>query len=439
MIEQLLNHIQRHNLCKTTDKILLAVSGGLDSMVMLHLFRQAGFQIGVAHCNFQLRGEDSDKDEQLVTLICGSETALHIKKFSTKDYAEERGLSTQMAARDLRYKFFYELCENFGYQYVATAHHLNDAIETVLLNLTKGSGIEGVTGIPAKNDQIIRPMLFATRDMMEEYARTNKLAWREDSSNALTDYQRNFIRHQIVPRLKEINPALEETFRNTLERLSGARQFTEIFISRFYTEAVQTENGMIRIDQKKLISVHEPAVLLWELIKPFGFNFVQCKEIVLDHQTGKYFLSPTHQLTIDRAHYNIQPKDQPPFIPVSVDKNNVTVKSNLGSLYIREVSKEEFQLERDAAIAQLDLSTIEYPLLWRNWKPGDFFIPLGMENHKKISDFLIDLRVSLSEKQNVTVLESGGTIVWVVGLRIHEHCKVTDQTQKVLTIKFQAE
>lgn len=439
MVEQLLNHIHSHNLCKTTDKILLAVSGGVDSMVMFHLFRQAGFAIGVAHCNFQLRGRDSDDDEQLVSSACGKQIPFYAKRFDTTKYAEERKISIQMAARELRYQFFRELIKDHQYQYVATAHHLNDSLETVLLNLTKGTGIEGVAGIPLKNNSIIRPMLFATRDMLHDYALANNIAWREDSSNLSADYQRNFIRQQIVPKLKEINPGLEETFRRTQERLAGTRDFTDFSITQFRKAAVVVDNGMMKINRVQLSNTKAAAVVLWELVKELNFNYDQCVEITQEHQSGKTFFSSTHDLVIDRQDYLIQKKRDSSFIPVTIEKEITSIQSISGKISLHKVARENFQLSHNSKIAQLDADKIAYPLTFRAWKAGDTFIPLGMSHHKKISDFLIDMKLSLPEKEKVTVLECNGTIVWVTGLRIHDHFKVTDRTKHILVVSLTEE
>jgi tRNA(Ile)-lysidine synthase len=437
VVEQLLNHIHRYSLCKTTDKILLAVSGGIDSMVMLHLFRQAGFQVGVAHCNFQLRGEESLADEALVNTICIEQgIPFHVSRFDTVNHATEKGISTQMAARELRYHYFHEVAEQWGYHFIATAHHINDSLETVLLHLTKGTGLEGVAGIPVKNGKVIRPMLFATQEMITDYARFHKLLWREDRSNASDDYQRNFIRHRVIDRLKEINPSLEQTFRNTQERLHGADQLVKFFIDRFREEAGIKSANEFKLEIKLLRGLPAPAVMLWELLKGNGFNYEQCQEIIGDHQSGKKFLSATHVLTVDRQYFFVQPKSVSPALCLTVDPSVSQVRSELGALYFDRARKENALLHKTSELAQLDFEKVKYPLYWRTWKQGDSFIPLGMSHPKKLSDFLIDIKMPLPEKQQVSVIESAGTIIWVVGLRIHDHFKVTEATREVLTVDF---
>ena len=437
MVEQLLNHIHRHELCKTTDKILLAVSGGIDSMVMLHLFRQAGFNVGVAHCNFQLRGDDSLADEALVAQVCAAlGVPFYHKRFDTGAYAVATRLSIQMAARQLRYDFFDSLLKNHGYAYLATAHHLNDVLETTLLNLVKGTGMEGLQGVPVKNGHIIRPLLFATKEMLTAYAVLHRLQWREDVSNASEDYQRNFIRHQVIPRLKELNPGLENTYRSTNERITASVQFARHYIDGVAAEAITTSGGSISIRKKELEGTASPSVMLWELIKDRGFNFAQCQEIVTDHQPGKKFFSATHELFTDRGAYILQEKNHTHVADVTVEAQASLVSNGRGELHFDVQTRAQFALSKDPLLAQLDLDKITYPLVWRCWRNGDSFIPLGMQHSKKLSDFLIDLKIPLAEKEKVTVLESAGVIVWVVGLRIHDHYKITPQTSQMLTVHF---
>ncbi|MBT1697989.1 tRNA lysidine(34) synthetase TilS [Fulvivirgaceae bacterium PWU4] len=437
MVEQLLNHIHRHELCKTTDKILLAVSGGIDSMVMLHLFRQAGFDVGVAHCNFQLRGDDSLADEALVAQECATlGVPFHHKRFDTGAYAVAAGLSIQMAARQLRYDFFDTLLHAHGYVYLATAHHLNDVLETTILNLVKGTGMDGLQGVPVKNGSIIRPLLFATKEMLVAYARLHRLQWREDVSNASEDYQRNFIRHQVIPRLKELNPGLEHTYRSTNERITASVQFARNYIDSVAAEAITTSDSSIIIRKKEIDSTASPAVMLWELIKDKGFNFAQCQEIVTDHQSGKKFFSSTHELFTDREAYILQEKSNTHVADVTIEAQAPLVSNGHGELHFDVQTRSQFTLSKDPLLAQLDLDKITYPLVWRCWQHGDSFVPLGMQHSKKLSDFFIDLKIPLPEKEKITVLESAGVIVWVVGLRIHDHYKITAGTSRILTVQL---
>lgn len=437
MVEQLLNHIYAHQLCKATDKILLGVSGGLDSVVMLHLFFQAGFSIGVAHCNFQLRGEEADGDEEFVRRLCSEfNIPFYCQRFETKTFAHEERLSVQMAARELRYRFFEQIREREGYDHIATAHHLDDSLETALLNLARGSGLEGMAGIPDVSGKVIRPMLFATRRMLSEYASQHHLQWREDVTNQAEDYSRNYLRHQVVPKLKKLNPNLEETYRHTRQRLSEARQLALYAIKYFKALYVKHDNNCMIIEREGLLRSGAGATLLWELIKKEGFNFSQCRDILQHHQPGKYFFSDTHYLVVDRGTYILYPKEDDAFFSREIARNETQVFHAGVFLSLEEVSREAFVLEKNAWVAQLDADLLRYPLIWRTWKTGDYFVPLGMKHTKKVSDFLIDLKVSLPEKKRVTVIESGGEIAWVAGYRISEKFKVTEQTKRVLRIRY---
>jgi len=440
VLEQLLNHIRRHTLCKPTDKILLAVSGGVDSMVMLHLMREAGFKVGVAHCNFQLREGESDADEELVMKASrAANVPFFIKKFETVAHATTHKLSIQMAARELRYEFFHGLLKSEGYDLLATAHHFNDTIESTFLNLVRGTGMDGLAGIAAKNGDIIRPLLFATRAMIIDCAIAQKISWREDSSNLSIDYQRNFLRHEVIPRLQQINPGLEETFRDTHERLLGASLFAQSFIREFKSSAVETRDRKTTIDIRKVLRSPSPAVLLWEIIKERGFNFDQCRQMVSDHQPGKLFFSASHQLLVDRTEFILEKKHPSVFSAVTIDKGQQRAGESPFALALQEESRDNFQLVKDSAMAQLDADRLQFPLVWRKWQAGDYFVPLGMRQEKKLSDFLIDLKIPFNAKADVTVLESAGEIVWVVGYRINERYKITADTRRILTIKEESQ
>ncbi len=437
MQQQLLNHIHRHALFQRHDRILLAVSGGVDSMVLLNLLHALGYTIGVAHCNFQLRGVESDGDEALVRQICDAHAIpCHVQRFDTAGYADSHSLSTQMAARDLRYSFFADLCKKHGYTHVATAHHANDNLETVLLNLVRGTGLDGLTGIPVKNDAVVRPLLFATRHDILAYAQQNCLAWREDSSNASDYYHRNLIRNQVLPLLRTINPALDQGFTETVARLTGARALAANTLDTLRQQFINTTSNRIYINRKGILGQSWPDVTLWELIKHEGFSYIQCQGIVIHHQAGARFTTATHVLYIDRDQYIIQPREEADDIEsITIAEGQQHASLPPLSLTLQTIPVTDFTLIRDPAIAQLDFDKLKFPLLWRPWQPGDTFAPLGMKQNKKLSDFLIDLRMPLPDKQNVTVLVSNDDIVWVTRLRISDAFKVTPQTKRVLIVK----
>lgn len=436
MFKQFLNHIREKDLLKPSEKILLAVSGGLDSVVMLHLFQEAGFSVGVAHCNFQLRGEDSDGDEDFVKQICQKlNVPVFVKRFDTQAYAWENNLSIQMAARELRYAWFDHLLDEHHYDWLATGHHFDDTVETILLNWIKGSSAEGLTGIPIKNKRIIRPILFAMRTQVEKYALEKAIQWREDQSNLTDDYQRNFIRHQIIPKLKELNPSLEATLHNGIEKLQSDLDMIYFHVEAWKREFVSTENERITITKKGFDAFPHGTHLLWRCIKEHGFNFEQAREVIhgLHGQSGKRFLSATHELVIDREHLIISPHENF-WNEISIVEGQDQAVLGSWSMEIEKSESKEFS--SDSLIAKLDADKIKFPLRWRKWKAGDFFCPLGMEHTRKLSDFLIDNKVSVADKNVVTVLESGGEIAWVVGFRIDNRFKITPQTRSSLSFSI---
>ena len=436
VLEQFLNHINRHKLCTKSDTILLAVSGGVDSMVMLHLFIEAGFRVGVAHCNFQLRGKESDGDENFVYHACQElKVPVVVESFDTDAYAWENKLSTQMAARELRYAWFDYLLEENQYQFLATGHHFDDTIETILLNWTRGSSVEGLAGIPVKNNKIIRPLLFATRSQVEKYATEKGILWREDQSNLTDDYQRNFIRHQIVPKLKELNPSLEITLHAGLEKIQGDLELIHFQTEQWKKQFLSIEGEKITIAKNGFDSFQQSAHLLWRCIRDYGFNFEQTREVIngLHGQSGKQFLTPSHKLVIDREKIMITPH---------VDfRNDTIIKDNqnlalLGFWEMNIQKIDDVSKSNDLFEAKLDADKITFPLTWRKWKAGDVFYPLGMEHRKKVSDFLINNKVSILDKDIVTVLESNGEIVWVVGYRIDNRFKITDETKSSILLSI---
>jgi tRNA(Ile)-lysidine synthase len=433
--QQFLNHIYHHSLCKTTDKILLAISGGVDSMVMLDLFIQAGFTIGVAHCNFGLRGEEAKKDELLVQSTCQQNNIpFYVRRFETAQHAKEQGISIQMAARELRYDFFQTIVSQHHYDFVATAHQLNDVLETVLLNLARGTGMDGLTGVPVKNGNIIRPILFASRKMIAEHAAQQSISWRDDVSNNADDYHRNFIRNRVVTLLHEINPNLENTFSQTLARIKGSVAFAKKYIDEFRNHAVVLQDDEIRIQKPSLLQEPSPEVLLWELIKDFKFNFSQCIEIIERTSSGKRFLTSDFELIVDRELLIIHPLHKRMVVDLLIDQHQTQVERDDEQLFLSRVSPSVQQV-KDEGEALLDVRRLTFPLTWRRWRNGDSFKPLGMTGEKKVSDFLIDKKVPVHEKEKVTVIESNGEIVWLVGYRINDDYKITEATTDVLRIK----
>ena len=437
VLKQFLNHIERHQLCHKDQPILLAVSGGIDSMLMWHLFLEAGFDISVAHCNFQLRGAASDDDEAFIEKMGEAwKVCVHTRKFNTESAANDAGVSIQMAARDLRYRWFQQLIEEYSYAAVATAHHLDDAVETVLLNFAKGSGVEGFTGIPVKNGLIIRPLLFANSEQIVAHAMEVALPWREDESNLTDDYQRNLIRHQVIPVLREINPSLMQTCRQGLQRMQGDLELVLHAFDQWKLSFV-TESANRSVIRKEGVTSFKNAVpLLWRYIKQFGFNYTQAAGIVeaINGQSGKRFSSSDHHLVVDRNDLIVtRHADEMPVAMVSEDDFEATV----GPWRLQFLKGTETQLN-SSIDATLDSDKLTFPLTLRKWKSGDSFQPLGMKHNKKLSDFFIDNKVSVADKEKAVVLESGGTIVYVVGWRIDDRYRITEHTNNVLYVRVEA-
>jgi len=436
VLEQFLSHIKKHALVGDEETVLLAVSGGLDSMVMLSLFMDAGFSMAVAHCNFKLRGDESDLDEQFVESTCKIfGIPFHSKSFETAEYAQENRLSIQMAARELRYSWFSELMGLHGYSKLATAHHVNDSMETVLLNWVHGNGLNGFLGIPVMAGSRVRPMLFATREQIENYAAEKKIVWREDRSNQTDDYARNLIRHQVIPRLKEINPSFDETFQRGLQKLNGDATILSAALRDWRNEYVRELPDKLTIQKKGLEKFSLRAHVLYDVLKEYGFNFDTCLQIeqaVYQAQPGTQFLSATHQVVIDRdtlqivAHKNF-------WNETFIQKNDR--KALLGSWQLLIVT-DSIKVSDNTFIAVLDADQLTYPLRWRTWQEGDYFYPLGMDHRKKVSDFLIDRKVSVADKKSITVIESAGQIVWVVGERIDNRFKITPKTRQAVVFQL---
>lgn len=435
MLEQFLNHLKQKNLCGKSDRVLVAVSGGVDSMVLLHLFLKAGIPVGVAHVNFGLRTEAAEEEELVRQTCLGLNVPFFVRHFDTRKFATDNKLSIQVAARNLRYHFFNELADSERYNWVATAHHANDNLETVLLNLVRGTGIDGLTGIPEKQGRVIRPLLFATRADILQWAGENDVQWKEDASNRDDHYDRNLLRNQVVPHLKELNPSLEKSFARTLERIQGARNIAQHVIGIFRNEAVHITNGSAIIDRSRLLISAYPAVLLWEVIKEWGFSYDQCVDMTAAAHTGKQFSSSTHQLTVDRNTFIVNPISPRVFNDIKIHEAEGIVHGAWTALHLQHAENVDFVLNKDAAVANIDRDKLAFPLVWRKWRDGDSFVPLGMKHPKKVSDFLIDGKVSRPQKDMVTVLESAGTIAWVVGYRIADPFKISDSTKRILIIR----
>ncbi|MFA5326965.1 MAG: tRNA lysidine(34) synthetase TilS [Prolixibacteraceae bacterium] len=439
MIEQFLKYIREEKLFHSAQRILLAVSGGADSMLMLHLFASAGFSVGIAHCNFGLRGAESDGDEQLVAEYCDQHNlAFYVKRFNTEEYALQEGISIEMAARDLRYNWFNQLLGQHEFDFLATAHHQDDVIETFLINLSRGSGIKGLSGIQAKSGRIIRPMLFTNREEILDYCEKMKISFRNDSSNLDTIYKRNLIRQEILPLMEQINPAFRKNALKTIDNLNETGQLFQQRMSEIratvYSEDEQ--GAMIHID--KLLTLSPIRTILFELIRDFGFQAEQIDDIAdsLTKESGRKFFSGAYRLVKDREYLLISPFSAKPDKVFYLDENCEKINFPLPLILERFDRTRDFRFSTHAHVVDLDFDRLVFPLIIRHWQEGEYFKPLGMSGLKKISDYFIDEKYSIPEKENAWILASGNQVVWIVGKRLDDRFKITAKTKKILRIKL---
>lgn len=429
-------------LLQKNDRILLAVSGGVDSVVMCDLMEEAEIDFGIAHCNFQLRGRASDEDEQFVqelsVLRYGS--PFFSTRFETEEYADSHKKSIQVAARELRYQWLENIRQRNNYKFIATAHHQNDVIETILYNLTKGTGIAGLHGILPKNGKVIRPLLFASKEQIVAYANSKELPFREDASNAETKYTRNKIRHLVVPTLKEINPSLEQTFYENTQRFTEIEMIYQAGIKAYKKQLVQRNKHEILIPIRKLQKVEAVRTVLYEILKEYNFNNDQVDFIIrsFNSLSGKLFYSATHQLIKGRKFLILSEKTEKDTDFTLVLHGQKTVRKTDIELSLETVDNQAFEIPKVLDIACLDAKKVVFPLFLRRWKKGDYFYPFGMgHKKKKVGRFFIDQKLSLNEKERVWILEDNKKrIIWVVGYRIDERFRITDKTKQILKIEL---
>lgn len=439
-------HINTNLSFLNSKKILIAVSGGIDSVVLTHLMHKLKFNIALAHCNFMLRGKESNKDELFVKTL-GEKLGIPVfsTQFETEKYAQESGLSIQMAARELRYHWFAEIAQKNNYNYILTAHQKEDVIETFLINLTRGTGLDGLTGIPTINENIVRPLLPFSRKEILVYANKKKLEWREDQSNASIKYFRNKIRHKVVPILKELNPNLLQTFQTTIEHLKGSRQIIEDTMTKLQKEIITIKGADMFIDCTALDRLNNPKIYLYELLKDYGFTEWSDMVDLLYAQTGKQLFSKTHRLLKNRdklilskinnseiqSSYQISEKTSEIKIPIHLKLEVTTISSDGKSDQSKLLPN---LLTNSTNTATIDYEQLNFPLVIRKWQLGDYFYPIGLNGKKKVSKFFKDEKISRLDKEKTWVLCSNSEIVWVVGHRIDDRFKVKKTTSKILKI-----
>ncbi|MDG1529375.1 MAG: tRNA lysidine(34) synthetase TilS [Polaribacter sp.] len=435
MLEKLQQHLNYKFSFLKEKKLLIAISGGVDSVVLTHLFHQLNFDISLAHCNFNLRGTESDKDEFFVKEL-GEKLNLKTftKSFETENFASENQLSTQVAARNLRYNWFQEISIKHQFDFVLTAHQADDNLETFLINLTRGTGLEGLTGIPELNNNIVRPLLIFSRDEIENFATKNNIDWREDKSNASNKYVRNKIRNQVVPILKEINQTLLESFQKTTDYLQESQQIIDASISDFKKKVLkETENSNLKIDIAKIQETNNPKAYLYQLLKEFGFTEWRDVTNLLTAQSGKEVLSRTHRLLKDRGFLIISKKEE-----IKSNNNFLISEDTLeirSPIHLKIAAVSKIEKENKSTI-HLDKNSITFPLTLRKWQYGDFFYPKGMQGKKKISKFFKDEKYSSIDKENTWLLCTENNITWVIGKRQDNRFFANEKTKSILKIEL---
>ncbi|WP_295939343.1 tRNA lysidine(34) synthetase TilS [uncultured Alistipes sp.] len=440
LLEGFERYIAENDLITHDDRILLTVSGGVDSMVMLSLFTDSSYKVGVAHCNFQLRGEESDEDEVLVEREAAKYgVAFYNKRFDTLGEMERTGESMEMAARRLRYAWFDQLSREHGYTVIAIAHHADDSIETFFINLLRGTGLRGLTGISAQIGKVVRPLMFASRKEILEYAAAKHIPFREDSSNRSTKYLRNKIRLGLIPRIREINPKFTSLMRRNLARLTDAQLFINHGIERIRAEAVTSDGDTDTIHLNRLDPAFPQEFVIYELLNSaYGFKGDVVDSLchsLRNNMTGRRFYARDRVAWVDRGTIVVTPIDPEDTCQTSVERGQLRSYAGNSVLYYEYSDIDDIQhFSVPENIAQIDADRLRFPLTLRRWREGDSFVPFGMTGRKKLSDFLKDAKVSTAQKQRQFVLLSGEDIVWVVGHRIDDRYRLTPQTENVLRI-----
>jgi tRNA(Ile)-lysidine synthase len=424
--------------CSSNSRFLLAVSGGIDSVVMTYLFHMADLNFSIAHCNFHLRGKESDIDQQFVEdLATRLGHACFVKHIKLDAIRKEQGISVQMAARDLRYAWFNELAEQEGFNYIVVAHNRNDVVETMMMNLSRGCGIRGLTGIKPVMNKIVRPLIFASRDDIVRFANEKKLKWREDLSNSQIKYERNRIRHEIIPEFEKLNPAFLQSAVETIRHLEQTEQLFDLMLKevkkQIWTEL--PDRNLVNID--KLLEFPAVETILFETLRNFGLNPSGARSLAnsLESISGKQFITGTHCITRDRSNLIITEIKQHIESGLEITNDTLQVSYPVYMTFRIFEKPKKYDIPVEKNIAALDADLVGFPIKLRRWQKGDAFHPLGLKGSMKLSDFLINNKVPLPDKQKVWILESNRKIIWIVGHRIDDRFKITSATSKILLIE----
>lgn len=439
MQQKIQKYIQKHQLLNAHQPIIVGVSGGADSVVLLQVLLSLGYNCVLAHCNFHLRMDESDRDEKFVRELAKEyNIKSYFIDFETTKYASEHRISIEMAARDLRYNWFYQLAESANAQAIAVAHHADDSIETMLMNLVRGTGLKGLTGISARNEKVVRPLLCCTRAEIENYALQHQLAYVTDSSNATLDYQRNKFRNQILPLLEDINPSVRQTLYDSLARFEGTYAIYKQAIDNIEQKIVQHDGTIIKIDIEALKIQADVETVLFELLNKYGFGASTIQQLVqqLDGESGKEFHSETHRLIKDRNYLLITLKETQGYQDYLIDEYTTELFRPIYLNLCKLQKESNFLVSKDKHCIHIDYSKLKFPLTLRRWREGDTFYPFGMTQQKKISDFFIDNKLSILEKEQSWLLVSGNEIVWIVGQRTDNRFRITNQTTDILELRI---
>ena len=434
MLTEFKKHIIKDFPFLLNSKLLIAVSGGVDSIVLTHLSHKSGLHIALAHCNFNLREKESDADEKFVVDFANElNVEVFIESFDTNEYVKKNKVSIQIAARELRYEWFRELRTALNFDYILTAHQADDNLETFLINLSRGTGLDGLTGIPSINNNIARPLLPFSREDVLQYAKENELEWREDSSNHETKYLRNKFRHEVVPILKEINPAFLSNFQNTVNYLKGTSEILENHIAEIRLKLFIIKDDRIKIPVNELLNLKPKKAYLYALFKEYGFTEWNDLESLLETGSGKQIFSNDYRMIKDRDYIYIAPllpftEDMEHEIPV--EEQHILNPVALSFSKVNQVKAE------NRKTIYVDKKKLKFPLIVRKRKEGDYFYPFGMEGKKKLSKFYKDEKYSILDKENQWLLCSANKIVWVIGKRADNRFKVTESTTEIIKIKL---